>query len=114
MLSWAWWVLITLLLTNTAVLGLWWRTQQQVARTERRLARSEEARFQMRRTMQTLEARLATVDTELSMHRQLSEGDGDAAAPEPLPKWDDTQVSEGAEEGFVRTRPNGTGAQVAR
>lgn len=114
MSTWAWWVPITLLLTNAAALGLWWRTQQEAARLERRLALSEDARFQMRRDMQTLEARLATVDTELSMHRQLSDGEGEAVASEPPPNWDDTQAYEGAEEGFVRTRPDAAGAQVAR
>ena len=69
----------------------------------------------MKKSLEVLRILKEVLPQNSAEESPLAEGEPlDAAAPEPLPKWDDTQVSEGAEEGFVRTRPNGTGAQVAR
>jgi hypothetical protein len=96
-----------------SVCSLWlvWHQCKALRRARRLLARSEEARFQLRRHAQAIEARLASADTELVMHRQLAAPTAEGPASVPPPSWDDTQPFDGLEPGFLITQPGARGSR---
>lgn len=98
-------------LVSVSSLWLVWRQRKALRRARRLLACSEEARFQLRRHAQAIEARLASADTELVMHRQLAEPAAEEPASVPPPTWEDTQPFEGLEPGFLITQPGARGSR---